>query len=139
MSLFVGAWKLCSFEYQALDGTVFHPYGHEPIGRIFYDKGGEMAALISRSDRVPLSCDDFIMLPDSEKVALARGFIAYSGKYKVFNDKIIHYTEVSFIPNWIGTEMVRFYTLDGDNLTLKTPPVILRNKEFIGVIQWQRI
>lgn len=137
-AMILGTWKLCSFIYKAEDGSAFYPYGKEAIGSIMYDKSGCMSALISRNDRKILSENDFSLIPDKEKLELAKGFLAYSGKYEILDDRILHSVEISFIPNWISTSLVRFFEFSGDNLILSTPPVNLRGKEFVGYLTWRK-
>lgn len=134
----LGSWKLCSFVYRAEDGSTFYPYGKEAVGSIMYDESGYMSAIISKKDRKNLSENDFGLLPDEEKIELAKGFLAYSGKYEFLNDKILHYVELSYIPNWIGTALERFYKFFEGELILSTPPVSLRGKDYVGYLTWRK-
>lgn len=133
-----GSWKLLSFIYKAEDGSIFYPYGKEAAGIIIYDKGGYMSAVITRTDRPLLSAEDFGLLPDAEKLALAKGFMTYTGKYEILSDRILHNIEVAYIPNWVGTSFVRFPSFEDGNLVLATPPVTLRGKSFTGYLTWEK-
>ncbi len=136
--LIIGTWRLVSFEYKAEDETSFFPYGKDANGIIYYDKEGYMSAIISRTDRPSLSAEDYIKISDNEKIELSKGFMAYSGKYEILTDKIVHYVEISYIPNWIGTTLDRFYTFKNGHLILSTPPVNLRGKQFVGYVTWAK-
>ncbi len=137
--LILGSWRLVSFEYKAEDELLFYPYGKEPNGVIYFAQEGFMATIISRKDRPLLSAaDDFIKLTNNEKIRLSKGFIAYSGRYEVITDKIVHYIDVSFFPNWIGTTSEFFYTLKNGHLILSTPLTYLRGREFIGYLTWAK-
>lgn len=103
-----------------------------------YDKSGYMSAIISRNDRKNLTENDFGLLPDEEKIELAKGFLAYSGKYEFLGKKILHHVELSYIPNWIGTSLERFYEFSKENLILSTLPVRLRGKEYVGYLTWRK-
>ncbi len=133
---FLGTWKLVSFVYKADDESVFYPYGKDALGTIHYDEEGYMSAIISRNDRPLLSADDYINLPDHEKQELSKGFVAYAGAYEILENKVRHYVDVSFYPNWIGTTLERFYSFQNGSLVLSTPPVSLRGKQFTGYVTW---
>lgn len=136
--LVAGAWSLVSFHYQAEDGTTFYPYGREARGIIIYEPGGYMSATIVRSDRPLLSSQDYANLPDAEKITLSRGFLAYSGKYEVLPEKILHHVEISYFPNWTGTVLERFYSFENGDLVLSTPPETLRGKDFRAYLVWRK-
>ncbi|MEN6348305.1 MAG: lipocalin-like domain-containing protein [Syntrophomonas sp.] len=138
-NLVLGAWKLKSFVYKAEDGSNFYPYGKDASGIIIYEKGGYMSAVITRTDRPRLTTEDFGLLSDEEKIALAKGFMTYTGNYEVQSDRILHNIEIGYIPNWAGTTFVRFPSFDDDgNLVLATPPINLRGKSFTGYLIWKK-
>ncbi len=132
----VGTWRMVKFEYRAEDGTRFFPYGEQADGVIVYDEEGMMSTIITRTDRPSVSAHDFVNIPDEEKIELSKGFVAYAGKYEMLPDRIVHHVEISYIPNWVGTTLDRFYEFKDGNVILSTPPVQLRGKEFRGYITW---
>lgn len=134
----LGSWKLLSFIYKAEDGSSFYPYGKEANGIIIYDKSGYMSAVITRTDRPRLSTEDFGLLPDKEKLALAKGFMTYTGKYEILSDRILHNIEIGYIPNWVGTTFVRFPSFEDGKLVLATPTISLRGKSFTGYLVWEK-
>lgn len=136
--LILGAWKLSSFIYMAADGKTFYPYGQDAAGILMYDKSGYMTAFITRRDRPMLANEDYAQLTDLEKISLSKGVMAYSGRYEILADRIIHHLEQSFIPNWVGTRFERFCRLEGGQLLLSTPPALLRGKEYIGYLSWHK-
>jgi len=137
--LIIGTWKLVSFTYNSKNEVFFYPYGKDAHGIIYYDERGNMATIISRKDRPLLSTsEDFIKLRDNEKIRLSKGFISYSGRYEVLEDRIIHNIEVSFIPNWIGTTPEFYYTFEDECLVLTTPETELRGTPYCGCLTWAR-
>jgi len=137
--LLLGTWKLVSFEYKSNEELLFYPYGKNPSGRMYYDKEGFMAIIISRKDRPLLSAsDDLIKVREHEKARLPKGFIAYSGKYEIFTDKIVHHLDICFIPNWVGTAREFYYTFNNEYLLLSTPLQELRGIECIGYMNWSK-
>ncbi len=133
-----GTWKLKSFESRSKDGDVFYPFGENPEGFLIYDESGYMSGMISRADRHNLSVNAANM-GENEKSSLSEGFIGYSGKYEILDDKIVHHVEMSFIPNWIGKPLDRFYSFENDYLVLKTPPEVFNNKKFVHYIIWEKL
>ena len=55
----------------------------------------------------------------SEKISAASGFSSYCGRYEIDekNQVIVHYPEVSFNPNFIGTVQKRPYRLEDNRMT----------------------
>jgi hypothetical protein len=64
--------------------------------------------------------------------------VSYCGKYEYLGDRVIHKIEAAFFPNRVGTEQTRFVHLEGDTLTLTTPPMVLAGVLRTGRIVWRR-
>jgi hypothetical protein len=134
----IGTWKLISFELKT-DNIISYPFGENPLGFLIYNENGYMEVMISKKDRKPLSSEDITSIAEDEKSQLADGFIGYSGKYEILDEKIVHYVEMSFIPNWIGRPLERFYKFHKGNLILKTTSEEINGAEFISCITWGKI
>jgi len=98
-----------------------------------------MSGMMSKSDRPNLSSANLSEIKEKEKSSLADGFIGYAGKYEVLENKIIHNVEMSFIPNWIGNPLNRFYRFENDELVLTTPPEDINGKMFVYYINWEKL
>jgi hypothetical protein len=60
---------------------------------------------------------------DAERVAAHRSiFGAYAGTYTVEGNKVEHHVIASWRPDNIGTKLIRFFEIEGKQLTLKTAP-----------------
>lgn len=138
-SKLIGTWKLKSFELKSKEGDIFHPLGDNPKGFLIYDKSGHMSGMMSKTDRPNLSSANLSEIKEKEKSSLADGFIGYAGKYEVLENKIIHNVEMSFIPNWIGNPLDRFYRFENDTLVLTTPPEDINGKKFVYYINWEKL
>jgi hypothetical protein len=136
--IIIGTWKLILFEMKT-DDKISHPYGANPHGYLTYSENGYMAVLISKEGRKPICTEDITKIPEKEKIALADGFIAYSGKYEVLDDRIIHHVKISFIPNWIGRPLERFYKLHEGNLILETPAEEVDGSKLVSRLIWEKI
>lgn len=50
-NLFVGAWRLLSFEARTSSGEVSYPWGRDAVGVLLYGQDGYMAGSLMRADR----------------------------------------------------------------------------------------
>jgi hypothetical protein len=117
----VGTWRLLSASSVAGGKTNSAPYGVGPTGFITYTRDGRMTAIISNGGRSPLSVADRITAPAAERAQAFATFLAYAGRYTVTGDKVIHHVEAASIQNWVNGDQVRFFRLEGDRLTIRTP------------------
>lgn len=113
----VGTWKLVSTEEKLRDGTT-RPYpdiGPNAVGYLMYTADGHMCASLMKPSR-PLWHREYPT--DAEKISAGSGFTAYCGTYAVDekNGVIIHYPEVSYSPNYLGTQQRRPYRFEGGRL-----------------------
>jgi|ERR1039457_3441161 hypothetical protein len=115
---FIGTWRLVSYESQDDAGGVHYPMGRKVVGRLTYDKQGNMSALVSRADVSPFASGDFRGATEAEVRAAFDGFVAYFGTY-TFNqsaDVVTHHVESASFPNWTGTEQIRYVKAEGQRL-----------------------
>jgi hypothetical protein len=117
-SSILGTWKLQSLVFEATaTGQRSSPFGDHPIGYLSYSADGRMYAIGVVEDR-PKPRDP---LPtDQEKVKLQESMFAYAGTYTADGEKVVHHVDISWNQSWTGTDLVRFYKLDGDTLTIRT-------------------
>jgi len=135
---FIGTWKLVSFEMRS-DDQVTYPLGKDPVGYLMYSYEGYMAASLMASKRQRFSSMDILKATTEEIVAAYDTYVAYCGKYEVTEDKVTHLVEVSLFPNWVGGKQERFYKLEGDELILSTPPMIVGGKQQISHLIWKKM
>ncbi|MCA1603277.1 MAG: lipocalin-like domain-containing protein, partial [Acidobacteria bacterium] len=121
-----GTWRLVSASASTADGDRNDtPFGSSPKGVLIYTREGRMTAMISHSGRKPLSVTDRISAPTEERSEAFATFFAYAGRYSLSGDKVIHHVEISSVENWVNTDLVRFIKLEGDRLTIRTPPILV--------------
>jgi hypothetical protein len=125
---FIGVWKLVSMERKAPDGTLTHPYGDAPIGRITYDRSGRMSAQLMRPGRGHASLTPASSSTDALRTAsnedlreMVNGFSAYFGTFDVDEGRktVIHHVQAALLPSWVGTDLKRTYEFSGNRLTLR--------------------
>jgi hypothetical protein len=109
----------------------YTPHGAEPIGRIEYDAGNRMWAMIFPPNRKPVGQTS---TPEEYRDTM-RGVVAYYGTYTVDEPtgRVIHHVQAASNPAWIGSDFVRWYRFDGPNL------LISLNPGFDNALLWERL
>ncbi|MCA1654657.1 MAG: lipocalin-like domain-containing protein [Sphingomicrobium sp.] len=134
----VGSWKLVSASAVSGEGRpIALPFGDSPSGEITYTGDGRVSVLISHGGRKLLSADR-IAAPTAEKAEAFATFFAYAGTYSVRRDQVVHHVEISSVPNWVGTDLVRAVKVTGNELTLTTPPITIGGVAQTTVLRWMR-
>jgi hypothetical protein len=108
----LGTWKLQSMVYEATaTGERSSPFGDHPDGYLSYSADGRTYAIGVVEDR-PKPRDP--VPTDEEKVKLQESMFAYAGTYTADGKKVVHHVDISWNQSWTGTDLVRFYELDGN-------------------------
>jgi len=129
----LGIWRLVSFEveFQAT-GEREHIRGKNPTGYIIFTPEGRMMVVLTNEGRKAPKTDQ-------DRADLFNSMVAYTGIYRIEDNKWIIKVDVSGNPALVGTEQARFFRVDGDRLqeiTQWTP----RPEKGMGrtVITWER-
>jgi Lipocalin-like domain len=126
----LGTWKLISFQVATEDGERHDVYDAHPLGFLIISER-RFTALLTAGDQPR----------DADSAALFDRMMAYSGVYHVEADKIIVTVDIAWHPSWLGTEQTRFFTLDGDRLSIISAPVPhpkFPDQLVRGIVAWQR-
>ncbi len=113
MTLFVGTWKLISWEVRQPDGTIHYPYGKAAVGYLIYTADGYMSAEIMDPDRrqsdpgFPLENVTAQTLSDQDRALAYNTYLSYCGTYTVEGDTVTHHVKLGLIPSWTGSEQPR--------------------------------
>lgn len=118
----VGAWRLDTRTVRRADGRIVNDavLGEKPAGRLIYDANGTVMLQMMRQGRAAAMTTP----PNPRDAANQRvvlGYDAYFGAFTVDEraGTITHRVEGSLFPEDLGKDFVRFFTLEGDTLTLK--------------------
>ncbi len=113
-----GVWKLVSWRIAFDGGDEIEPYGPNAKGRLVLT-AGRWIIVLTGADRRPAKTND-------EKAALLDSMLAYSGRYTVEGDKITTRVDMSSNEIFSGPnqDQVRFFKLEGDRLTIRTPQIV---------------
>ncbi len=100
--------------------VIYQPHGDNPVGRIYYDLSGRMGAMLHPPGRKPLPASPTV----DDYREMNRGLIAYYGTYDVdeATHRVVHHLEAASNPAWIGTDFMRWYSIEGNRLSLRTSP-----------------
>jgi hypothetical protein len=106
----VGVWKLLSYQTEFQDGSPKRAmFGEHPTGYIIFTSEGRLMAIIEAEGRKAPSTD-------SDRAALLKSLIAYSGKYRVEGNQWITSVDTAWNPGWDGTDQVRTFQIAGNRL-----------------------
>jgi hypothetical protein len=131
----VGTWKLVSVVYEDQATKERTPvYGEHPRGiQIAMAAGRWLALMTAESRPVPKT--------DEERAQVLKSMIAYTGRYRVENGRVITKVEAAWNEAWVGGEQVRELRFDGDRLYIQSPPMPhpnINNKMVRVVVEWER-
>jgi hypothetical protein len=118
----VGTWRLAEFTLTKPDGEIIYPLGKDATGFIMYTPDGYMSAQLMAQGRPVYASGDTFKGTQEEMAAAALGYMAYSGKYEVDDEKstLTHHMEVSMNPTWLGQAQLRNVKLVGNRITITT-------------------
>jgi hypothetical protein len=106
----VGVWKLLSYQTEFQDGSPKRAmFGEHPTGYIIFTSEGRLMAVIEAEGRKAPSTD-------SDRAALLKTLIAYSGKYRVEGNQWTTSVDTAWNPAWDGTDQVRTFQIVGNRL-----------------------
>ena len=76
---------------------------------------------------------------DEDRIDLHKYMFAYSGRYTVEGEKVVHHVDVSWNESFAG-DQVRFVNLEGEMLTIKTAPnrSVITGLDVVGVLVFVR-
>ena len=131
---FAGAWALVRSERRDADGELIGAPREDRVGYIMYDPSGYMGVTLMSTDREPYSEGG----PTAEEALAQMGsYASYFGRFTVNEEEgfVTHHLEGSLNPDGAGSDYRRYYTIEGDTLTLQPPASEDGARSFIT---WQR-
>jgi hypothetical protein len=135
----VGTWNLVSFYAQGPSGKTSYPFGRKAQGRLIYEANGRMAVQLMNPDRPRFASGDLLLTSEAEVRAAFDGYAAYYGSYSLDQGQgiLVHHIEAAHLPNWVGTDQVRHFELQGNRLTLKGD--LERGGQEVVSLVWERL
>ena len=134
-SAIVGTWKLVSVLYEDVETSERTPVlGEHPKGIQIATPDGRWLALVTAEGRP-------IPKTDEERARALQTMIAYTGRYRVEDGKVITKVEAAWNEAWVGGEQVRSIRFEGNRLFIESPPMPHPNvnEKIVRVIViWER-
>jgi len=132
----VGTWNLLScFMEDIRTKERKNVWGEKPNGRLTLTPAGDWVVVqTAQARKIPRS--------DEERSAAFRSMLAYAGKYRVEDDKIVIKVDIAWDEGWTGTEQVRFFRIADDRLHIEAAPQRYPNLGdgvMRAVLIWQRV
>src|SRR5215467_15049152 len=130
-----GTWRVTSFKMQIIGEQGERDiFGSNPKGYIIITPEPRlMAFLAADGRRAPTN--------QAEAAAMLQSMIAYTGRITLEPDKFTVDVEVSWNQVAVGSPQVRFYTVNGDTLTIRTPEqdsALFPGKRAITIMTFER-
>jgi hypothetical protein len=138
-NVLTGSWTLVEYTSTDQDGVVTRPFGTNLHGLLVYTPEGYMSVQIMKSIRPNFALNDLFSGTTEERAAATASYIAYAGRYTLAAEQVTHHVELSLFPNWVGDDQVRYWTVEGEYLTLRTPPMRTGGKDHVGRLKWRRV
>ena len=134
----IGTWRLKSF-VREVSGTTerYNQLGERPDGYLSYGPDGRVLVFfVSNEQPRPVAEPT-----DAERIKLHKTMLAYGGTYTLSPDKVIHHIDIEWDGRRLGEDQLRFYTIDGDRLVIKTAPnkSPVDGREGVGVLTFERV
>jgi len=131
----VGTWTLVSVVYEDQATKDRTPVlGEKPRGRQIATADGRWLALVTAENRpVPKT--------DEDRARALTSMIAYTGRYRVEDGKVITKVEAAWNEAWVGGEQTRFIRFEGDRLFIEStamPHPNVNNKMVKVIVIWDR-
>ena len=131
----VGAWKLVSIAAEDVETKQRSQFwGEHPNGRLIFTADGQMIALLTGEGRKPPQTE-------AERSVAFTSMAAYSGRYRVEGDRFVTKVDMAWNENWVGTEQLRHYRIDGNMLYIETDPRVdagFANRLTRFVLSWEK-
>ena len=140
---FVGTWRLRdAFALTDAGTRVPSPLGEKVLGQIMYDDAGNMSAQLMAEGRPRFSARAAEDTPEAEFKQAFLSYTSYWGTYRIDHTAgtVTHTVIGANAPSWPGSEQLRYFELNGNTLTLKTPPI--RGRDGLKQVQqliWERV
>ncbi len=116
----IGTWRVVRFCDRDSTGAMVEPLGPNPTGYFVYTATGQLSIQAMRTPPVGPIAGDPVHL--SSLGALRPFYFGYFGTYTVLSDStVVHHVQGGTLPDYIGTDQLRSYSIRGDTLSIGAP------------------
>ena len=137
----LGTWRLVSYHTETPDGVRTFPLGEDVAGIAMYLPNGRVSIQFMRKNRPLFKSGDAWRGTLEEERAAFEGYFAYTGRFTIdaAQSRVTHHIEICSAPNYVGTDLVRTFSISGNRLTLRTPQRQLAGQTSASTLVWERI
>lgn len=120
----IGAWSLVSAETLRENGPAVPAFGARISGLLIYDRSGEMSLQIAGDRPAVGDVETYESMSPDDRVMFLDTYYAYFGDFEVDEAAhvVTHRVRASLRPNELGANYRRQFAIDGERLTLASPP-----------------
>ena len=134
----LGTWRLKSFVREVTGtGERYNQMGDHPDGYISYAADGRVLVLFVSDEQPHPRAEP----TDEERIRLHKTMLAYGGTYTLSSGRVVNHIDIEWDGRRLGTDQIRFYTIEGDQLVIRTEPnkSPVDGREGVGVLTFDRI
>lgn len=135
---FSGIWKLNEWSVEKPDGKKTYPFSGNVSGYLMYHPNGWMSANLMQNDRINISDDRLKiskishLLKNKTEISFegdlletiknffmaSNGYVSYAGTFNADDSNVYHNIELSLLPQWVGTTLIRKHSFSSKNTLL---------------------
>jgi lipocalin-like protein len=130
----IGVWKLVSWQVIDENQPPQNVFGSHPKGFLILTREGRSMVVTTAENRRA-------GMGDTERAALHKSMLAYTGKYRIEGSDLVVIPDVSWNEEWNGTEQRRHFKIEGDRLLIESAPapsILFPGKKEVRRIVWER-
>lgn len=134
-----GSWELTQWDYTVDGAHRGFVMGEDAEGQILYTPEGRMSAILMQAQRPTFGVTGFHQGTSEQREAAALTYVSYGGTFEVDGDRVTHHVAYCLFPDWIGTDLVREVSWDGEQLVLTAvPETTSTGKTVVNRLFWKR-
>lgn len=135
----IGEWTLVAWTGVDGRGEPVDHGGAAPRGELVYLASRRMAVQIQHGDRTGFGSREWSAGDEAERASAYSTYNAYCGTFSLPEPGVVvHHVELAIHPDQPGMDKRREYSLDGDELVLRTQPVDTANGPASSELRWRR-
>ena len=117
----VGTWRVVHFCDQDSTGASVDPLGPNPTGYFIYTSTGQLSIQAMRTPPAGPMAGEPVHFDSLGE--LRPFYFGYFGTYTILSDStVVHHVQGGTLPDYIGTDQFRSYSIRGDTLSIGAPP-----------------
>lgn len=136
----VGAWALVSWQidYGGRRPATF-PFGEDAQGLLIYAQEGWMSATMSFRRRTAFDSGSARQASIETRARAAEEYLAYSARWRIEGETVVHEVALSLNPSLIGTDQVREAKLLDGQLQLSAYESAAGANQRVHRLLWRRV